>query len=69
MINMGLKEDLKVIEMKIREIYVDEIQPLEDIRKEIQRQINDEKITVDMTTIDTVKAKYKQVDVDEKLVK
>jgi len=66
---MGLKEDLKVIEMKIREIYVDEIQPLEDIRKEIQRQINDEKITVDMTTIDTVKAKYKQVDVDEKLVK
>jgi len=57
---MGLKEELKMIEAKIREIYKNEIQPLEDIRQKIQEQINNEEVevVVNEDTITTIKSKY-----------
>lgn len=57
---MGLQEELKMIEAKIREIYKNEIQPLEDIRQKIQEQINNEEVevVVNEDTITTIKSKY-----------
>jgi len=57
---MGLQEELKMIEAKIREIYKNEIQPLEEIRQKIQEQINNEEVevVVNEDTITTIKSKY-----------
>ena len=51
-----------MIEAKIRDIYVKEIQPLEDIRQKIQEQINNEEveIVVNEDTITTIKLKYEK---------
>jgi len=59
---MGLQEELKMIEAKIRDIYVKEIQPLEDIRQKIQEQINNEEVdvVVNEDTITTIKLKYEK---------
>ena len=57
---MGLQEELKMIEAKIRNIYINDIQPLEDIRQKIQEQINNEEVdvVVNEDTITTIKSKY-----------
>lgn len=68
---MGLEEELKMIEAKIRSIYINEIQPLEDIRQKIQGKINEQKVEVivDDVEVENIKSKYKGEEKLEKLVK
>jgi hypothetical protein len=68
---MTLEDDREILEEKKREIYKEQIQPIEDAIQEINKRINESKISVNIEGIDieAIKSKYKEVEIIEKLVK